>query len=141
MTTLYPLLLTAHSWLRWIVLIVAILAVARAALGFFGRRAWLPLDDKLRLALIIVVDLQVLVGLVMWPFYLGRVGLNMADAGARQMLVEHPLTMLVAAVLVHIGAARIKRQEADRGRFKQALVFFGVALVLILAMVPWDRMM
>lgn len=141
MTTLYPLLLTAHSWIRWIVLIVAVLAVALAALGLFGRRPWQPLDDKLRLAFTIVVDLQVLIGLIMWPFYLGRVGLNMADGSSRQMLVEHPLTMIAAAVLVHVGSARIRRQETDRGRFKQALVFFGLALVLVLAMIPWARMM
>jgi hypothetical protein len=141
MIGLYSLLLTAHSWIRWAVLIVAVLVVARSVLGLFGRRAWQPLDDKLRRAFTIVLDLQVLIGLIMWPFYLSRVGLDMANAASRQMLVEHPLTMLAALALAHIGSARIRRQETDAGRFKQALVFFGLALVLLLLMIPWQRMM
>lgn len=140
MTQLYSLLLTTHSLLRWVVLLAAVLAVLRAAFGLLGKRAWRPLDDRLGLILSITVDLQVLVGLLMWPFYLGIVGFNMRDDASRRFLVEHPLAMLAALALIHIGRARVRKQADDAGKFKQALIFFGLALLLMLLLIPWERL-
>ena len=140
MEALYNPLLTAHSLLRWLVLVLAVLAVLRAAVGLGRKQPWRPWDDKLGLGLMVSVDLQVLLGVVLWLHYLGRAGFDMANAASRQLLLEHPLTMLVALVLVHVGRVRVKRQDEDAGRFKTVLVFYGLALVLILIMIPWDRL-
>lgn len=140
MEALYSPLLTLHSLLRWLVLALAVLAVLRAALGLLGGRAWRPWDDKLGLGLFVSVDVQVLAGVALWILYLRQVGFDMANPAARQMLLEHPLTMFVALGLVHMGRARSKRATEDRGRFKAALIFYGLALALILIMIPWDRL-
>ena len=43
---MYDLLLFAHSWLRWLVLLAALAALARAIGGVSTRRPWTPVDDR-----------------------------------------------------------------------------------------------
>jgi hypothetical protein len=43
---MYDFVLFAHSWLRWLVLLAALAAVARAVSGVSTRRPWTPVDDR-----------------------------------------------------------------------------------------------
>jgi hypothetical protein len=51
--------------------------------------------------------------------------------------MEHLTMMLLAWVLVHIGRASVKRATADAIKHKRMLIFFGIAIILILASIPW----
>jgi uncharacterized membrane protein YphA (DoxX/SURF4 family) len=63
----------------------------------------------------------------------------MKNADLRFYAVEHALMMLVAVALVHIGWSRSKKAATDKSKFSQALIFFGVAYVIIIALIPWSR--
>ena len=65
MSGMYDALIVAHSWIRWAVLVLAVVAFARAATGRFTRRPWTPADDAAGRWLVISVDIQVLLGLVL----------------------------------------------------------------------------
>ena len=66
---MYEALLVVHSWLRWIVLLVGAYAFARAAAGRFTRRPWAPADEAASRWFVIAVDLQVVIGLLLYlPF-------------------------------------------------------------------------
>ena len=65
---MYPIMLTLHSILRWVVLIVAIVAVVRALVGWLGKREWTALDDTLGIMLSGSMDLQVLLGIILYIF-------------------------------------------------------------------------
>jgi lauroyl/myristoyl acyltransferase len=45
--------------------------------------------------------------------------------------------MLIAIVLITIGSAKAKRQTDDSQKYKKLAIWFGIALVLILAAIPW----
>jgi uncharacterized membrane protein YwaF len=66
-------------------------------------------------------------------------GSAMKDSNLRFYAIEHSVMMLVAVVLVHIGRAKSKRAKVDRKKFGIALIFYGLALILILAAIPWGR--
>ena len=51
--------------------------------------------------------------------------------------VEHAAAMILALGTAHVGRARIKRTLDARARHRIALVSFAVALVAILAGIPW----
>jgi hypothetical protein len=55
----------------------------------------------------------------------------------RFFTLEHPSLMLIAIVLAHVGRVRIRRRPDGADRHRQALWFFGVAMVLILIGIPW----
>ncbi|QLQ06325.1 MAG: hypothetical protein HZY76_09915 [Anaerolineae bacterium] len=61
-------LLALHSGWRWVVLLVAVVVIVKMLLGWFGRRSWGRLDDQLSLVFTIVIDIEVLLGILTWFF-------------------------------------------------------------------------
>ena len=106
--------------------------------------------DKLpALFLMIMCDIQLLLGSVLYFKYSGYgisafnngVGAVMKNAELRKIAVEHVVLMLIALVLVHIGYSKVKKvMELDKLK-RTSLIYFGIALVLILAGIPWNRLM
>jgi hypothetical protein len=45
--------------------------------------------------------------------------------------------MLIAWVLVHAGRISVKKAATPKAKFKKQLIYFGIALILILAAIPW----
>ena len=61
----------------------------------------------------------------------------MKNPVARFFAVEHITMMLIAIVLIHIGRARSKKALTDLAKHKAAFWFYLIALLLILAGIPW----
>lgn len=138
---MYPLLLVVHSLLRWAVLAAGGAAIVRALMG--GGRSWGPADDRAGFWFVLAMDLQFVLGLLLYAGVSPITRVAFADFGgamANSMLrfwaVEHLFGMLIAIALVHIGRARIRKADAVRRR-RLALIFYGLALVVILASIPW----
>lgn len=119
---MYSTVLLVHSWLRWIVLALGLLAIVRGGRG----RSGLPFT--------IALDIQFLVGLVLYTALspMTRAAMqNMAGAmhaaAIRFWAVEHPAAMVLALVFAHLG----------RSRPRYATAFYAVALVLLLIGMPW----
>lgn len=141
---MYLTVLLLHSWLRWAVLLFGAAALVRAVTGSATRRPWLPLDDRIGLLFVISLDVQLLLGLLLY-FALSPItqaamtdfGEAMRQPAMRFWAVEHVFGMVVGAFLAHRGRARI-RAIPDAGRkHKAAAVFIVLALVAILASIPW----
>jgi hypothetical protein len=142
--SMYQLFLAAHSLLRWVVLILAVVAVVRALAGLSGPRAWARGDTLTGRLLTISIDTQVLVGLILYGLLspitraaLADMGTAMRDVSLRFYAVEHLVLMLAAVAFVHIGQGRVRKASTDRLRHRTAAIFFGIALLLMLLGVPW----
>jgi hypothetical protein len=144
---MYASALWLHSWLRWAVLLTGLVAWFRAIAGKTARRPWTPQDELWGLLLTISVDLQFLVGLVLYLFLspITRLGLrNFAAAMqinvARFFTVEHVIGMIAGIALVHIARVKIRKAaDADR-KHRLAMVLFGIALVVMIISIPWPGM-
>ena len=141
---MYPIMLTLHSILRWVVLIVAIVAVVRALVGWLGKNEWTALDDTLGTMLSGSMDLQVLLGIILYIFLspftksvFQDFGAAMSDGRLRYWSVEHVFLMIVALVLIHAGRATSKRAEEATKKHRLAFIFFGLATLAILIAIPW----
>lgn len=139
----YAAALTLHAWLRWLVILAGLLAFGRAASGASGRKPWTPADDRAGFWFVAAVDVQLLLGLLLYAFLspvthqaFGDFGAAMKDPGQRFWAVEHAFGMLIGVVLTHIGRVRARRADSLR-RHKVAAIFFGLALAVILASIPW----
>jgi hypothetical protein len=121
-----------HSLLRWVVLIAGVAALAVAAAGWAGSGPGEKTSRQVTLLYAITLDIQVLVGIVIWLLE------QRWQGGGRQFQLEHPAIMLVALIVAHIFAARARRAPglpAARTR----TIGNGVSLLLILAGIPWNR--
>lgn len=136
---MYDVLLIAHSWLRWAVLLFGIVALV-AAIRKHARRDLAP--DKSSLGFLISADVQLLVGIVLYglsPYFAmltSSPGEAMRDASIRYFAVEHTLAMIVAIVLIHVGRI-VGKRSASPNRYRTAAVLFALALVIMLAAIPW----
>jgi hypothetical protein len=144
---MYPLILTLHSILRWIVLVLAVVAFVRALVGWLGKKEWTALDNRLGMLLSASMDLQVLLGIILYIFLspittsaFRDFGAAMGNASQRFWTLEHALLMIVALILIHVGRATSKAAERARGKHKRAAIFFGLALLAILIAIPWPSL-
>lgn len=141
---MYPIVLTLHSLLRWAVLILAVLAVARAFSGWLGKKPWSAADDQAGGWFTISMDVQLLLGLLLYGFLspltaaaMSDFGAAMGSTGLRYFAVEHATLNVIAVVLAHIGRARSRRAPDALTKHRRAAIFFGLALLAVLAAIPW----
>ena len=143
---IYAVLLTIHSWFRWVVILAGLGAFLRGAAGSSGRKSWTPADDRAGFWFVTALDLQVLLGLLLYVFFSTSTPRGFADFGAamkdstlRFWAVEHVAGMLIGVALAHIGRVRSRKADSLR-RHKVVAIFFGLALLAILASIPWPGM-
>jgi hypothetical protein len=144
---MYSAVLFLHSWLRWLVALLAILVIVRAASGMRARKLWSPADDRGMLFFMIAVDVQTLLGLLL---YVGispitavafqNLGAAMRTPSLRFFVVEHAIGMLVAVALAHVGRVKVRKAPDARAKHRLALTFVLLALVVIVLSIPWPGM-
>ncbi|MEZ5562517.1 MAG: hypothetical protein R3F27_06125 [Gammaproteobacteria bacterium] len=139
---MYNFMLGLHSYLRWAVVIIGIIALAMAWAGVFSRARWTPQQVTLGRLATIAFDTQALVGVLLYawlsPLTTGAfrdMGAAMKDAGVRFYVAEHSLVMIIAAVLVHVGVIRSRKKDSPL----QAAIFYTLAMAGVLALTPWRR--
>lgn len=138
-------LLHLHNLLRWVILILLLISIARAFSGWQQKRIFSPGDKRIWLFTMIAGHIMLLVGLYQWLG--GRYGLLtttlpegvsvMKDRFFRFFWVEHPLFMIIAIVLLTLGHGMAKKPVPDEVKYKRAFWFFVIALLMILVAVPW----
>ncbi len=143
---MYQGLLHAHNGFRWLVLIALLFAVLLAVSGWASKRKWGRADNLSGLILVMIMDIQFLLGIVLYAFVspitkaaFNDFGAAMKNSDLRFYAVEHILLMIIALALVHIGRAKSKKDVAPLKKYKASAIFYGVALILVLAAIPWDR--
>ena len=143
---MYNILLSLHNLLRWIILFLLFLNLIRhfAAIN----RPFNGLDKQLGLWLMITAHVTLLIGLYQW--FAGSLGLqNITDKGMAQVMqnptyrffaVEHSVGMLIAIALITIARGVYRKQIPDGKKHRRCIVFYILALVVILASIPWPGM-
>jgi len=61
----------------------------------------------------------------------------MKNAVLRLKNIEHPLLMVIAIALLTIGYSKHKKKRRSSIKFKTLTIFYSLALIAILAMIPW----
>jgi glucan phosphoethanolaminetransferase (alkaline phosphatase superfamily) len=130
---MYKGLLDLHNVLRWAILILLLIALLQA----FGKKAGIR---KSSLWLLICAHVTLLIGLYQW--FTGKLGLKliqdtgfgvvMKDSASRFWAVEHITGMLIAIILITIA-----RGKAKVLNYNAAAWLYLIALIIILATVPW----
>jgi hypothetical protein len=144
---MYPAFLHIHTTLRWLILLIMVITLVKYIVGWLGAQPWKKIDNILGIVFTSLMDLQLLTGFILY-FFLSPItkmafsdfGAAMKDDNLRFFAVEHLSMMLIAVVLVHIGRAKSKKAKTDIDKFRTATYFFLIALVIIVATIPWSRL-
>ena len=118
------ILFMAHSGLRYLILLVAAIAVVKFALGWLKGSEFKGMDRGLAAAFSGLMDLQVTLGLIflLWNGFSGT--------GFPIFRIEHAVVMFIAALVAHLPA-RWKSAESKR-RFRNTLFTIIGSLLLVI---------
>jgi hypothetical protein len=142
---MYSTILSLHSTLAYAALVVLLLAVINAILGVTSKSLFKPKDRSISLVALIICHVQLVVGLLLYIVsdkfeQWSLLGMKiMKNSELRQLLVEHPITNIIAIILITIGWSKHKREESNNGKFKKIALFYLLGLVLLLAMIPYKQ--
>ncbi|PRY10114.1 hypothetical protein CLV24_11531 [Pontibacter ummariensis] len=131
-----------HSYMTYLVLLGLVISLVVALGGLFGSKVFTDKHRKLSLLGLIPAHLQWVIGVIL--YFVSPLGFSnfsgtaMGDAVSRLYILEHPLTMIIAVVLITVGYARAKRQLGEQRGFKSIAIFYTLALILILIRIPWN---
>ena len=113
-------IITIHGLIRWLVALVAVVAIVRFALGWLQQMDDSNLDRGLMSAYTGLLDLNFLLGLVILVFGGGFTGQRL----------EHAATMLIAIAIAHSSAAWRKSEDAQK-KFRNNLAVVVVSLIFV----------
>ena len=119
------MLFAAHSGWRYLVVVGLLVAIIKYALGFFGKSKWSNLDSTINRVVPILVDVQVLLGLIL--YVVARTWTS-SSAG---IAYWHPLAMIGAVVVAHLFSIRVKQSTTDAERFQSGLIGNAATFVLM----------
>jgi len=139
---MYTGLLHLHHWMPFLWLLLILVVLVQNFLVWKSDREFTASLKRQNIITIVLTHIQVTVGLVMLIGFnmdmFSDMGTLMGDAAMRFKYVEHPTTMLLGAVLITIGNAKSKRQEAAKNKAKTVVIWFGIGLLLIALRFPWE---
>ena len=147
---------TLHSILRWLIVLAALFVLIRAATGISFKRGWRKMDNSAGLCYTILLDVQVLIGIILYFFLspttqiaLQNFGGAMRDSVMRFFAVEHVIGMVIAVVVAHVGRSLVRkidltrvsdskeRQNLSVKKHRRAAIWTVISLLIVLASVPW----
>lgn len=135
---MYEILVRSHSGLRWIALLLLLLAIANA-LKSKNSGVYLKKDKMINLFGMVFLHVQLLLGLILY-FMSPKVTFAagwMKVAWMRFFGMEHILIMLIAIVLVTIGRKKAEKENAAARKHAKIALWYTIGLILIIASIPW----
>ena len=142
---LYQLILSLHNLMRWVVVIVAILVIVRAYRGWLGKRTWSAADDRSGMLFVILFDIQVLLGVILYIFFSKEGAISLTNFSQAMAVPEnlffglvHWILMIVALGLAHAGGAMTRRLADGAAKFKRAALMFSFSTLVVIAAIPWE---
>lgn len=138
----YEIFKYLHSGFRFIVLVLIVLAILQALIGWLGRKTYNKGDRKLYMFAMISAHTQFLIGLILYfisPFV--QFGSNtMKEATTRYWTVEHIAMMLFAIVLITIGHSKSKKATLPEAKHRAIAIFYILAvLIIVVAIIQSKR--
>lgn len=132
----------SHNLIGMIILFLLLLIIIGILISFIRKKTFGKSSRLFSLIGLILVHLQILIGVIL--YFLSPLGLenfsgeSMGHDISRFYIVEHPVGMIAAAVLITIGYKRSKNTDrTDATRHQQILIFYGIGFAIIGYLIPW----
>lgn len=136
---MYNFIQKLHSGWAYVALLILLVAVVNAFIGFTSKKEFTAKDRKIALFGLIGIHIQLVIGLIV--YFVSPLGLQvlgqMSNADFRLTSLEHPLINIIAIALITIGWSKHKKLINSEAKFKTFAIFYGLGLVLILSRIPW----
>ena len=140
MSYFFMLLLSLHSVWRWIVLLAVLIAIVKAAMGWFGKQAWTDLDTRISGYYPTSFAIQFVLGLILYAGALANSYTPIRYLPPSNVLLrlstEHVLMMFIALGIAGVTRARMKKAGNDTAKHRTITIGFAISLILVIVAIP-----
>ncbi|UAB76632.1 MULTISPECIES: hypothetical protein [unclassified Mesoflavibacter] len=139
---MYSTVKMLHSYWAYLVFFMLVIATINALYKTFTNKEYEARDFRISLFTLIVSHIQFLIGIILWfvADYFGEMSMGeiMKNSAIRNVAVEHPVAMLLAIAFITIGYSKHKKKLTSAKKLKTIAIFYSIALILVLAKIPWS---
>ncbi|GGB84336.1 hypothetical protein GCM10007424_25460 [Flavobacterium suaedae] len=143
---MYESILALHSYWAFATLGILLIAILNSLSGISGKKPFIKRDRQIALIALAFAHTQVVLGFILYftsPLLstAKQEGMSevMGNSYMRQMLVEHPLTNIIAIILITIGWSKHKKATEAGAKFKKIFFLYLIGLILLLSRIPYDQ--
>lgn len=137
-------LIHAHSGLRYIVLLLLIIAVVNAAVKYKSS-TYSKGDKMIDLFAMVFLHIQLVIGFILyfWNMSADRFVqfsttiFQPINHTLRYFTIDHPFGMIIAIAIVTIGRAKAKKIADPAKKHRKIFWWYFIGLIIILASIPW----
>lgn len=119
---MHEFVLNAHSGLRYLVLLMAVLTTLYALVGFIQKKPAANAGLTMLRIFTVLLDIQVVVGII-----------TLVTGRFYAQLIGHLVMMIAAAAMAHLGTARLRKAAPEARGSGQLLTASLIPLLLIIA--------
>lgn len=141
---MYATVLALHSLTRWLVLGSLLFAIFRAYRGWLLNKPWLKLDDTTRQVAATMAHIQFVLGVTLYfispivNYFLHNFSTAVHERSIRFFGMEHVTMMLIGVGIISTVSAKAKKKPTGMQKFKYLVIWYTVALLIILSSIPWS---
>jgi uncharacterized membrane protein YozB (DUF420 family) len=137
---MYNGLLHAHSGLRWVALVLLLIAILNA----FARQnsgLYVKKDKMINLFAMIFLHIQLLIGFALY-FMNGRSKISFGEGWMKNTMLrfyglEHVVAMLLAVLIITFARKKAEKLTNSRDRHRKVMINYSIGLIIILLSIPW----
>ncbi|MFB6454961.1 hypothetical protein ACE38W_06790 [Chitinophaga sp. Hz27] len=140
---MYPVLLSIHSLIRWVVVVSMALSLITAWQGMRSNRSFTARDVLLRRVTVASVHIQLVLGLWLYfispvvHYFLANFSTAVHMREIRFFGMEHITMMMTSVVLITIGASKSRRKATDKEKFRTIAIWYSIAFIIMFFSIPW----
>ncbi|MDX1959387.1 MAG: hypothetical protein SFU98_12490 [Leptospiraceae bacterium] len=145
MTSFYSILLSLHSWTRWLVLISFLITLFIVFKDKFQFNSLQESTKKFLKIAMILGDIQFTLGITLLfysPITIAasenmKAAMKVKDL--RFFIAEHPFSMILFWIFLHVAVVIAKKDRPEPKKINLILGFYVLALLCLMGGMPWFR--
>lgn len=140
---MYQFLLPVHSVLRWVLILGILYCIVRGIFGARQKTDFNKTDNFFRSFTSGISHLQLIIGFILYfkspvtSYFRSHTKEALEFREITFFGIVHITLMIIAVLLITIGASKAKRATASVQKHRQLLLWFSLAFIIILIAVPW----
>lgn len=139
---MYNIIKESHNGIGMVLLFLLLIVIIFILIRFLLKKPWGKSAKIMALIGLITTHIQILIGFAL--YFLSPLGLSnfsgesMGHTISRFYILEHPIGMILAAVLITIGYKAIKKEGiSDTSKYKRVLIYYTLGFGIIAYLIPW----
>lgn len=141
---MYSLLLTIHSFVRWLLLVSLVIATVYGYWGWLRAKPFKSTHHLLRNMVTVIALIQLTLGVWLYlispvtDYFIHHYTVAVHQREIRFFGMEHSSMMVLSIAFTLITSRKINSRPTDAMKFRTMAIWYSIVLVIIFLSIPWS---